>query len=139
VELRTVSEDTGPGTIYASRALDVGRAVCRFDLLESAAAAQDRMHWHPAMSGGEPCDRVFEDGLRTDPIAFLGGRLRDGVALLAFCGVDDPERYAEDARVLADSTDAILADVGTALDRIRREPPPAGDRDERGMLVTNRA
>src|SRR5215469_1752337 len=65
VELRTVAEDSAPGSIYASRGLDVGRAVCRFDLLESAPGAQDRMHWHPTMTNGEPCARVFEADLRT--------------------------------------------------------------------------
>src|SRR6266568_1572046 len=122
VELRTAAQDTEPGSVYVSRAVDVGRAVCRFDFLESAPEAQDRMHWHPVMNNGEPGERVFEDGLRTDPVGFLGERLRNSVALLKFCGVQEPERFADDSTALAATTDAILADVGAALARIRREP-----------------
>lgn len=140
VELRTLVQDTAPGSIYVSRALDVGRAVCRFDFLESAPEARDRMHWHPAMAGGEPQQRVFEDELRTDPARFLGDRLRDGVALLKFCGVPDPERFADDSAALADLTDAIVADVAAALARIRREPwLPVEHRDERGMPLATRS
>src|SRR5215472_18707977 len=69
VELRISEEDTRPGSIYASRGMAIGRAVCRFDLLESAAGAQDRMHWHPQMTDGHPCERVFEAELRADPLA----------------------------------------------------------------------
>ena len=42
LEMRFAQADDFPGTIYASRGLSVGRAVCRFDLLESAPGAQDR-------------------------------------------------------------------------------------------------
>jgi hypothetical protein len=134
VELRTVADDTEPGSIYVSRGVDVGRAVCRFDFLESAPEAQDRMHWHPAMADGEPETRVFDDDLRTDPIGFLGSRLSNGVELLKFCGVPDAERFAADSAALADVTDAIIADVDAALTRIRRDPwQPVDQRDERGM------
>jgi hypothetical protein len=134
VELRTVREDTTPGSIYASRPLDVGRAVCRFDLLESAPRAQDRMHWHPTMTDGVPCERVFDTDLRDDPTGFLRERLTDAVSLLERCGVEAPQQFAADAKALAEVTDAILADIDRALERLRREPwPPVPERDERGM------
>jgi hypothetical protein len=136
VELRTIAEDSEPGSIYASRALDVGRAVCRFDLLESAPGAQDRMHWHPTMTNGEPCTRVFDADLRDDPLAFLGDRLRDGVGLLERCEVERPQRFASDADSLARIAGSVVAEVSASLDRSRREPWPAVDqRDERGMPV----
>ena len=136
VELRAIEPDTGPGTIYVSRGLGIGRGMCRFDLLESAPRAQDRMHWHPSMVDGDPHDRVFDSGIRTDPIGFLGERLRDAVALLKHCGVEDADRFASGAAALAGITDAILADVSATLEKIRSQPwPPVEQRDERGMPV----
>jgi hypothetical protein len=140
VEVRTIAEDTGPGSIYASRSLGVDRAICRFDLLESGPGAADRMHWHPRMPDGEPCPREFDPQLRTDPIGFLGDRLRDAVGLLEHCGADDPGGYAADAESLAGTAEAILADVDAALRRIRLEPwPVIARRDHRGMPLTGPA
>lgn len=134
VELRTVREDPAASSIYASRQLEVGRAVCRFDLLESAPRAQDRMHWHPTMTDGVPCERVFDTDLRADPTGFLRERLNDAVSLLQRCGVEAPQEFATDATALAAITDAIIADIDGALERLRSEPwPPVPERDERGM------
>lgn len=136
VEVRTVDREPRSGTIYSSAALDVGPGVCRFDFLESAPHAQDRMHWHPRMADGEPHGRVFDDELRADPMGFLAMRLRDVVGLLQFCGHEQPERFAADARSLAGMADAIVADVAGSLDWIRQEPwPSEEDRDDRGMLA----
>lgn len=136
VELRTIEPDAGPGSIYVSRGLSVGRGICRFDLLESAPGAQDRMHWHPEMTDGEPSRRVFDPELRADPLAFVGDRLRDVVALLELVGVRRPDRFADAARTLAGLADAIVADVATRLERQRSDPwPEVRERDERGMPV----
>lgn len=136
LELRMVGRDTGPGSIYVSRGRYVERAVCRFDLLESAPHAQDRMHWHPRMSGGEPGQRVFDPDLRTDPLAFVGARLRDAVALLKSSGVEDCDSYTADAEELAQSADAIVADTAASLARIRDHGwSDVLERDDRGMAV----
>jgi hypothetical protein len=136
VELRLIEPDAGPGSIYVSRGLLVGRALCRFDLLESAPGARDRMHWHPEMTDGEPSQRLFDPELRDDPLAFLGERLRDAVGLLAMIGVAEPTRFADAAGALAGETDAIVADVAARLERLRRDPwPEVRERDERGMAV----
>ncbi len=137
LELRIAEEDTLPGSIYASRGLAITRGVCRFDLLESAPGASDRMHWHPVMPNGEGRKRLYDDELSTDPLWWLGRRLRDAVDLLKEGGVEDPDRFAEDAKVLAGMADDIVADAATTLDRFRREPwPPVEARDERGMALT---
>jgi hypothetical protein len=136
LEIRFAQADDFPGTIYASRGLSVGRAVCRFDLLESAPGAQDRMHWHPDMPNGEARERVFDDGLRSDPLAWLSKRLTDAVGTLELAGVDDPKRYAKDAEVLAWQADAIIAEAGAVLNRFRKAGwPEVAGRDERGMAV----
>jgi hypothetical protein len=137
LELRFVQADDYPGSIYASRGLSVGRAVCRFDLLESAPGAQDRMHWHPDMPNGEARERLFDDELRSDPLGWLGKRLADAVGTLELAGVNDPKRYATDAEVLARQADAIVAEAAAGLDRFRRtEWPEVAGRDERGMALT---
>lgn len=136
LELRMVEQDTDPGSIYASHGLSVTRGVCRFDLLESAPGAQDRMHWHPHMTGGEPGMRVFDPDLRTDPLAFLGARLRDAVGLLKQSGVEDHDRFTTDAEALARIADAIVADTAASLERIRDTGwSDVLERDDRGMAV----
>lgn len=136
VELRTLEQEPEPGSIYRSRAFTVGRAVCRFDFLESAPRAQDRMHWHPNMSEGEPRTRVFDEDLKTDPLKFLETRLRDGMGLLEFCKVEQPQRFAADAETLTLAADAIVADVSAALEKIRTQPWPSEEaRNERGLLA----
>lgn len=137
VELRMAESDAGPGSIYVSRCVSAGRAVCRFDLLESAPGAQDRMHWHPDMTDGEPSQRVFDPRLRDDPLAFLGAWLRDAVGLLELVGVAEPARFAGAARVLAGMADAVIADVAAGLERQRRPWPEVPQRDERGMPVAS--
>jgi len=136
LEIRFVQADDFPGSIYASRGLSVGRAVCRFDLLESAPGAQDRMHWHPDMPNGEATARLFDDELRADPLGWLSKRLTDAVGTLELAGVDDPKRYARDAETLARQADAIVAEAAAGLDRFRSAGwPEVAGRDERGMAV----
>ncbi len=135
LEIRFVQADDFPGSIYASRGLSVGRAVCRFDLLESAPGAQDRMHWHPDMPNGEATARLFDDDLRADPLAWLSRRLTDAVGTLELAGVDDPKRYARDAETLAGQAEAIVAEAAAGLDRFRKAWPEVAGRDERGMAI----
>lgn len=136
LELRICTPDTLPGSIYASRGLAIERAVCRFDLLESAPGAQDRMHWHPEMPNGEGRKRLWDDELSTEPLKWLAAKLRDGVGLLELAGVEEPARFAADAEALARIADDIVADTAARLDRFRAAPwPPVEQRDERGMAV----
>jgi hypothetical protein len=136
LEMRFVQADDFPGSIYASRGLSVGRAVCRFDLLESAPGAQDRMHWHPDMPNGEATARLFDDDLRADPLGWLNKRLTDAIGTLELAGVDDPKRYARDAETLAGQADTIVAEAAAGLDRFRKAAwPEVAGRDERGMAI----
>ncbi|MEV6006196.1 hypothetical protein AB0M29_05265 [Streptomyces sp. NPDC051976] len=135
LELRLVRPDTEPGSIYVSRALAVDRAVCRFDLLETAPHAQDRMHWHPHMPGGEGRKRSLDPELSSDPLGWLGRQLRDAVSLLGPAGVPEPEQYAPDALALAAIADEIVEAAAASLARTRRPWQPVAARDERGMAV----
>ena len=136
LELRLVEEDTLPASIYAARGLTISRGVCRFDLLESAPGAQDRMHWHPEMPDGEGRKRLFDDHLTDDPLGWVRERLCDAVGTLELSLVEDPGQYRPDANALARMADMIVADTAATLERFRTQPWPAvEERDERGMAV----
>lgn len=140
LELRFVEKDTLQGSIYVSRALTLARAVCRFDFLESAPGLQDRMHWHPAMERGEAFKRLYDEDLSRDPLAWLDERLRDGVVTLTLGGIEDAERFADDAEQLALQADAIVAETAAVLNGFRRSGwPPVTGRDERGMALRTRS
>jgi hypothetical protein len=82
------------------------------------------------MVDGEPGDRSFDPDMLTDPVAWLGGRLRDVDSLLHRCG--NVEGFGDDAEQLRREVDAIAAWVAQGLERIR-EPWPAVNHDERGL------
>lgn len=137
VELRPVKAVDGNGTsIYASPTVTGGPALCRLDFLESAPHAADRMHWHPAMTRGEPERRTFDDALSADPIGWLRARLTDGAAFLRDAGVSDPGPYEADLAALAAGADDVVAQVERVLERARRPWPEVSGRDERGMATT---
>ncbi|GAA0527745.1 hypothetical protein [Saccharopolyspora thermophila] len=132
VELRTLVEAAGEGSIYASREVRLQRGICRFDLLESRPGAADRMHWHPAMSSGEPGERVFDPDLSRAPAGWLCDRLHDVTPLLVQAGLD-PVEYTADIAALAEAAGEIVACVSQVLGEARRAPWPAVCRDARGL------
>jgi hypothetical protein len=133
LEVRLVDADRS-GSVYVSPAVRLTPAVCRIDLLESASGAQDRMHWHPLMSAGEPGDRVLDPAIGEDPLGWLADRLRDLVGLLHRAGVGRPERFTADAAELAACTEEIVERVELGLQRTRR-PWPEVTHDERGQAT----
>ncbi|MFF0144102.1 hypothetical protein ATK36_4292 [Amycolatopsis sulphurea] len=135
LEVRLVEEDTRPASIYANCGLTISRGLCRFDLLESAPGAQDRMHWHPEMPNGEGRKRLVDEQLSADPIGWVHNRLLDVVGTLELSLLEDPASYRPDAKALARVADAIVADTAATLGRMREPWPPVEERDERGMAV----
>ena len=115
LEVRPVA-DVRDGSIYASSTTTLGPALCRFDLLESRPHAADRMHWHPTMPHAEPGERVFDAALSADPLGWLGERLRE---------LDE----------VAPAADDIVAEAARGL-AWAREPWPAVEHDERGLVVS---
>ncbi len=131
LEVRPLRTAAG-GSLYSSPSLDLGPAVCRVDVLESAPGAADRVHWHPVMHDGEPGERVFDPAISADPLGWLEERLRDLGSLLV--GVEPTTRAA----LLADeaAVAALAAEVSgraaASLTRLR-EPWDEVEHDERGM------
>lgn len=136
VELRPAeTSDVPGGSIYSSQTVTSGPALCRLDFLESAPYAADRMHWHPAMAGGEPEERTFDEELSADPVGWLHRRLRDGARFLRDAGVADPGPYTTDVSMMAELADDVVAQVERVLTRARQPWPEVETRDARGMPV----
>jgi hypothetical protein len=133
IEVRP-ADAVGAGSVYASTAISLRPALCRIDLLESRPGACDRMHWHPAMAGGEPDDRVFDAALLADPLGWVASRLRDVASLLPHDGAGDGRHDADIAAVAA-AADEIVSAIEAGL-AWAREPWPLSDHDERGMALT---
>lgn len=131
LEVRPVAV-TAEGSPYSSPALALAPPVCRVDLLESAPGATDRVHWHPAMSHGEPGERVFDAALSADPEGWLLARLRDLPSLLAGASAQDRERLLTEADAVAGLAEEVATRVAASLTALRA-PWPEVEHDERGM------
>ncbi len=133
VEIRP-SASSRVGNIYTSPAVMLEPAVCRIDLLESAPGAADRMHWHPTMDAGDPGDRVFDVAIPANPLGWLAERLADVPGLLTQAGVEDVDRHAESATLVAENSAEIVLAARSGLEWARG-PWPEVTQDERGMAT----
>lgn len=137
LEIRVV-DAISTGSIHASPARHLQPAACRIDLLESAAFAADRMHWHPQMESGEPGDRTFDKSMVDDPLRWLGDQLRRADKLLTRSGVPiDAQMHADIAAVRQVVPD-IVAAVCRGLEWARIVPWPDVIRDERGLATSSK-
>jgi hypothetical protein len=74
----------------------------------------DAAHYHPTFVGLTPCDRVFEDAIAADPVAWISGRLADLPSMLVEAG--HAELVGElDGDALSQAMPAILAAIETTL------------------------
>jgi hypothetical protein len=132
LELRVVDSEYA-GSIYASDAKHLRPAVCRIDLLESAAHAVDRMHWHPVMESGEPGERTFDVGMVDDPLEWLEKHLRQADVLLADSGVTLDDALEADLEAIRGVVPEIVEAAALGLAWARVEPWPDVVRDDRGL------
>ena len=136
VEVRMLDQGELKGSIYSARPIEISQPVWRADLLEAVdgpAGSLNRAHHHPAFSGWEPGRRVFERGLSSAPVQWVGEQLSDLGALLERAGVDGGETFAADAESLRAAVPEITAVVRSLLDRIRAgelAAAPDGDQPE---------
>jgi hypothetical protein len=131
LELRVLERQPLHGTIYSAQPIGVGRLVWRADLLESVAGPMgsfDRTHHHPQSGGWEPGDRVFDEELSADPVAWVGRRLADVDGLLAEVRWDGPTVSEREAAEIRRAVPEIGDAVRRLLERIRQgelaAPPP---------------
>lgn len=140
VEVRFVEPQQHDGSIYAARPILVGEPIWRLDLLESVDGTPgsfDRTHHHPSMRGWEPGQRKFERELSSDPLGYLGARLRDLPGLLTQGELPRNAVDDEDVRQLREAADDIVAETAKMLERVRRgELAHPAEPDESGLART---
>ena len=131
LELRVLERQPLHGSIYSAQPIGVGRLVWRADLLESVAGPMgsfDRTHHHPHSQGWEPGERVFDEELSADPVAWVGRRLSDVEDLMAEVQWDGSGMSDREIAEIRQTVPEIQAAVRRLLDRIQQgelaAPPP---------------
>jgi hypothetical protein len=121
LEVRVLSQGELNGSIYSARPIEVGQPVWRADLLEAADApgSLNRAHHHPAFHGWEPGRRVFDRGLSSDPVHWVGEQLANLEGLLEAAGLAADGGLAADADELRASVPDIERALSGLLDRVK--------------------
>jgi hypothetical protein len=121
IELRRIEAGDLEGSIYSARPITIGAPMWRIDLLETAAGPVgtfDRTHHHPRFSGWEPSERVFVPELSTDPLEWLGDRLRDVRSVLSDARVEPSALGPDDAEAISAAASDIVDCVRRQLDLV---------------------
>jgi hypothetical protein len=122
LELRMLQPGDLTGSIYSSRPITIAEPVWRVDLLESAdgpPGSLNRAHHHPLMRNWEPHKRVFDRGLSSDPISWVGTMLADLEGLLGNAGIEVDAGLAADAGKLRASVPEVQRALSGMLDKVK--------------------
>ncbi len=120
------------GSIYASSALSLSPAIVRVDLLESAPGAADRMHWHPAMSDGEPGERTVDPTLSGDPARWLWTFLSKLATATGTQDIAPTDDLSDDLAAITDAAEEIVDHAMEGLAQMRQSWPDV-QHDHRGL------
>ncbi len=109
IELRELAAQPHRGSESAAQVISPDRPLWRADLFDRLADQAGRFgaaHYHPAFSGNEPCERVWDPALTADPWGWLGDQLTSPAAVAAAAVRQlDPE----DAEQLRDLAAVVVA------------------------------
>jgi hypothetical protein len=124
VEVRMLADEPRRGSQYAAERVVLDRPLFRADLFDQVDAPPGNLrsaHFHPYFDGIEPCDRHWEDTIKSDPTGWLSRELGDLAALLGRAGVDDVDAaaVASDADALRAAIPSITAAVESVWDLVR--------------------
>lgn len=107
VELREVPSLPHRGTESAAQVVTADRPLWRADLFDRVGDPPGSFsvaHYHPRFHDVEPCDRVWDEHLSSDPWGWLEKRLRDaGTASATWPALDDEDA----AELAAQATDVV--------------------------------
>lgn len=117
------------GSVYSSPSVRLLPAVCRIDLLESAPHAADRMHWHPAMTHGEPGQRTFDVGMVDDPLGWLADHLHHLNDVVNLAPIE------ADIEAIRSAVPDIVEATRRGLAWARTNPWPEVEHDHRGLAT----
>ena len=127
VEVRLLGDEPRRGTRFAAQKVVIDQPLFRadlFDQLDQPTGNLGAAHFHPAFNGVEPCDRVWQDGIREQPTRWLAAELDDLPGLIKRSGVDvgDAPWVDSDAEALRAVVPTIVAAVEAAWADVRAEP-----------------
>jgi hypothetical protein len=122
LEVRMLEPGELTGSIYSARPITIAEPVWRADLLESVdgtPGSLNRAHHHPTMSNWEPHPRVFDRGLSSDPVSWVGAQLADLEGVLTRAGITVDAALAADAEKLRASVPEVQRVVSAMLDQVK--------------------
>lgn len=132
LEVRMLEPGELTGSIYWARPISITEPVWRADLLESVEGTPgslNRAHHHPHMHNWEPGRRVFDRGLSSDPVGWVGSVLSDLASLLERAGIERDQGLEGDAGKLREAVPEVQRAVRQMLDQVqegRLGTPPDG-------------
>ncbi len=118
LELRLFEREPLKGGVYSAVPIKVDRPVWRVDLLETADSppgSLNRAHHHPRFTGWDPMNRVFDERLSADPVAWVREQFDDIGAVLDRSGLDRGEFCDGDIAALQADAPMITAQVELML------------------------
>ena len=133
LEVRMLAPGELTGSIYSARPISITEPVWRADLLESVEGTPgslNRAHHHPVMRDWEPGGRVFDRGLSSDAVGWVGSELSDLEGLLERAGLEVDQAMKADAEKLRETVPDIQRAVRQMLDDVtagRLGVAPDGD------------
>jgi len=122
LEVRMLEPGELHGSIYSARPISIAEPVWRVDLLESTDSTPgslDRAHHHPSMHDWEPGKRVFDRGLSSDPVGWVGTMLCDLEGLLSRADIEVDAALAADADSLRGAVPEVQRAVTSMLDQVK--------------------
>lgn len=127
VEVRLLADEPHRGSYAAAQRFVIDDPVFRADLFDQATHPAGNLrsaHFHSHFDGVEPADRIWPDGIKTDPTGWLSGELGDLARVLARAGVEitDASGVARDADAVRDAVPVIVAAVEATWDSVRSTP-----------------
>ena len=126
IEVRLLAEEPGRGTPSAAQRIVIDQPLFRADLFDRMDLPTGNLgsaHFHPSFDGVEPCDRVWNDEIKQDPVTWLSGELGDLPGLLERAGQDvgGASWLAADAAALRAAVPAITAAVEATWAAVRTD------------------
>jgi hypothetical protein len=129
IEVRLLDQEPRRGTRFAAQRIVVDTPLWRADLFDQTTSPSGNLlsaHFHPRFQGVEPCDRVWDDAIKADPLGWLSSELADLEGLLLRSrGEAAPVDLGADAASLREAIPSIVAAVTDTWGRVRGDPRAA--------------
>ena len=122
LEVRLMERPPLTGSVYSAQPIVIDRPVWRADLLETVdgePGSHDRTHHHPKFRGWEPGSRQYDEGMTSDPLAWLHDRLADLPGLLEGAELPADSAGPDDAAQMVAAAPKIVDAVRDLLERVR--------------------